>query len=197
MRERVAVFGGEFGAGPRDRGGFAVRALPVERPHVTSVVVADDQALVRGGFRLILEGQDDSTSSARPRTGAAAVERARELRPDVVVDGRAHAGARRHRGDPRIVARGPSDPCARADDLRRGPDRLRRAQGGGGRLPAQERPAGAARRSGAARGRRRGLARPDRDAPADRGFRPPPAAGRDVSGAAGRVDRPRAGGAAP
>jgi signal transduction histidine kinase len=33
MRERVAVFGGEFDAGPRDEGGFAVRArLPVEAP---------------------------------------------------------------------------------------------------------------------------------------------------------------------
>jgi signal transduction histidine kinase len=33
MRERVAVFGGEFDAGPGERGGFAVRArLPVEAP---------------------------------------------------------------------------------------------------------------------------------------------------------------------
>jgi len=33
MGERVAVFGGEFAAGPRPEGGFLVRALlPLESP---------------------------------------------------------------------------------------------------------------------------------------------------------------------
>jgi DNA-binding NarL/FixJ family response regulator len=52
---------------------------------VISVVVADDQALVRGGFRLILEAEDDMRVTGEAENGREAVSRVRELRPDVVL----------------------------------------------------------------------------------------------------------------
>jgi DNA-binding NarL/FixJ family response regulator len=52
---------------------------------VTSVLLADDQALVRGGFRMILEAQDDLDVVAEADDGRSAIEHARALRPDVVL----------------------------------------------------------------------------------------------------------------
>jgi DNA-binding NarL/FixJ family response regulator len=49
------------------------------------VLLADDQALVRGGFRSILEGQPDMDVVGEAADGAEAVELARTTRPDVVV----------------------------------------------------------------------------------------------------------------
>ena len=40
----------------------------VVRPGTIRVLIADDQALVRSGFRMILETQKGSRSSATPRT---------------------------------------------------------------------------------------------------------------------------------
>ncbi|ACU37127.1 response regulator transcription factor [Actinosynnema pretiosum subsp. pretiosum] len=48
-----------------------------------SVLVADDHEMVRAGFRMILDAQDDITVVADVADGEAAVRRARELRPDV------------------------------------------------------------------------------------------------------------------
>jgi DNA-binding NarL/FixJ family response regulator len=49
------------------------------------VVIADDQALVRGGFRMILESQKDIEVVGEASDGREAVAQAEELRPDVVL----------------------------------------------------------------------------------------------------------------
>ncbi len=49
------------------------------------VVLADDQALVRAGFRMLLESAEDITIIGEASNGGIAVALARELRPDVVL----------------------------------------------------------------------------------------------------------------
>lgn len=74
------------------------------------VLVADDQALVRGGVRMIVEAQSDMEVAGEASDGAEAVELARRTKPDVVlmdirmpgVDG--IEGARRILADPGIGA---------------------------------------------------------------------------------------------
>jgi len=52
---------------------------------VIRVLIADDQALVRGGLRMILEAQDDIEVIAEAADGRTAVQLAETLRPDVVL----------------------------------------------------------------------------------------------------------------
>jgi DNA-binding NarL/FixJ family response regulator len=52
---------------------------------VIRVLIADDQALVRGGFRMILEAQKDIEVVGEASDGREAVAQAEELRPDVVL----------------------------------------------------------------------------------------------------------------
>ena len=50
-----------------------------------SILIADDQALVRTGFRMILEAQSDFRVVGEAKDGIDAVEAARSCRPDVVL----------------------------------------------------------------------------------------------------------------
>ena len=49
------------------------------------ILIADDQALVRAGFRMILDAEDDLDVVGEAADGLQAVEQARRLTPDVVL----------------------------------------------------------------------------------------------------------------
>ena len=49
------------------------------------VLLADDEGLVRSGFKLLLDLEDDITVVGEATTGAEAVERARASRPEVIL----------------------------------------------------------------------------------------------------------------
>jgi len=57
----------------------APQAAPIK------VLLADDEGLVRSGFKLLLDLEDDITVVGEAANGAEAVERARAARPDVVL----------------------------------------------------------------------------------------------------------------
>ena len=71
MRERVEATGGTVrrraGAGRRVRGARGVGRA------VIRVVLADDQALVRAGFRMLLDAEDDIEVVGEADDGAAAL----------------------------------------------------------------------------------------------------------------------------
>ena len=59
-------------------------AAPDSSPPI-KVLLADDEGLVRSGFKVLLDLEDDITVVGEATTGAEAVERARATRPDVVL----------------------------------------------------------------------------------------------------------------
>jgi DNA-binding NarL/FixJ family response regulator len=62
------------------------------------VLLADDQALVRGGLRKIVETEPDMAVVAEAADGLQAVDAARASRPDVARARHPHAAPGRHRG---------------------------------------------------------------------------------------------------
>ncbi|MGY1836310.1 response regulator [Blastococcus sp. SYSU DS0510] len=104
MAERAELHGGAMVFGPSPRGGCRVEAtLPTghadsqgaaksgsrRRPgrggDVIRVLLADDQQVVRLGFRMVLDGEDDIEVVGEVGDGTAAIAVAEELRPDVAL----------------------------------------------------------------------------------------------------------------
>jgi len=94
MRERALSVGGRLRTGRRPEGGFQVTRRtaaatpdPGRRPRLMtiSVLLADDQALLRDTFRILIDSSADLEVVAEAGDGGQAIELARAHRPDVVV----------------------------------------------------------------------------------------------------------------
>ncbi len=86
LRERVEVLGGELDAS-RVVSGWVLRAGPHWEVEVTdelTVLLVDDEPMVRHGLRAILESEPDITVVGEAADGAEAVASVRRHRPDVV-----------------------------------------------------------------------------------------------------------------
>ena len=90
-------------AGTTGGGGFVLSTrLPVQGDASMSirVLVADDQSMVRAGFRMLLADEADIDVVAEASNGLEAVTKAARFEPDRRPDGHPHARARRARGHP-------------------------------------------------------------------------------------------------
>ena len=94
----------------------------LDSPHPVTVVIADDQALMRGGFRLILKAAGIDVL-AEAADGEQAVAAVLKHRPDVVLMDIRMPGLDGIEATRRIVAAGPS-PATGASGATAGPDEL-------------------------------------------------------------------------
>ena len=178
-------------AGPGVDGGWVVdAALPAARGggQVIRVLIADDQAMVRTGFGMIIGAQPDMEVVGEAADGVEAVALARRLRPGRgaaghpdAPDGRAGGAAAAGRAGRRRPDQG-----GRGDHLRPRRVRARGAAQRRGRLPAQGLRPGAAGRGGP-----RGRLRRRADQPVDHrtaaGAPQPAGAGRATTAACRRA----------
>jgi DNA-binding NarL/FixJ family response regulator len=87
IRERVKIYGGDMTAGAVNGGGLVLSTPPTQRRAVMTirVLVADDQAMVRFGFRMLLAGEQDIEVVAEASNGVEAVDKAARFHPTVVL----------------------------------------------------------------------------------------------------------------
>src|SRR5262249_7987702 len=95
MAERAAACGGRLDIARSELGGWSVRAPPACRRDgrpgggagraTPRVLVADDQARIRVGLRMILDNEPDRAVVAEAADGLQAVSAAASARPDVVL----------------------------------------------------------------------------------------------------------------
>ena len=169
VAERVELYDGRLELHAGANGSVAAcaagcRLAAAVRGMSIGILIADDQTLVRTGFRMILEAEPDLRVVAEAKDGEAAVEAARLHRPDIVLmdirmprmDGLEAtrrilgAGATRGGQAPRVLILTTFDLDEYVFDA---------LQAGRQRLPAQGRAARAARRRHPRGRRRRGAAR--------------------------------------
>ena len=86
IQERVKIYGGTMTAETAPGRGFALKTrLPAREPRLMTirVLVADDQSMIRAGFRMLLKDEEGIEVVAEAEDGLEAVEKASRFSPSV------------------------------------------------------------------------------------------------------------------
>lgn len=84
-RQKAASFPAVSGFGECDAGGARETSDRAPSRETLRILIADDQDLVRSGFRMILNSYDGLSVEGEARNGEEAVYLAQKIRPDVVL----------------------------------------------------------------------------------------------------------------